>query len=82
LENARAAVDFSPAFIYPFHGPKTNIYVPLVFGAMIWMECIPNCAANPACVMSQQAVPVDPAPYGSLIKHVRPGKRRRRHHGM
>jgi len=56
--------------------------VPLVFGAIIWMECIPNCAANPACVMSQQAVPVDPAPYGSLIKHVRPGKRRRRHHGM
>ena len=30
----------------------------------------------------QQAVAVDPAPYTSLIKHVRPGKRRRRHHKM
>ena len=28
----------------------------------------------------QQAVAVDPAPYASLVKHVRPGKRRRRHH--
>ena len=26
----------------------------------------------------QQAVAVDPAPYASLVKHVRPGKRRRR----
>jgi hypothetical protein len=25
----------------------------------------------------QQAVAVDPAPYASLVKHVRPGKRRR-----
>ena len=30
----------------------------------------------------QQAVAVDPAPYASLIKHVRPGKRRRRRHKM
>jgi len=30
----------------------------------------------------QQAVAVDPAPYASLVKHVRPGKRRRRHHKM
>lgn len=28
----------------------------------------------------QQAVAVDPAPYASLVRHVRPGKRRRRHH--
>jgi transposase-like protein len=28
----------------------------------------------------QQAVAVDPAPYASLVKHVRPGKRRRRRH--
>lgn len=28
----------------------------------------------------QQAVAVDPAPYTSLVKHVRSGKRRRRHH--
>ena len=28
----------------------------------------------------QQAVAVDPAPYASLGKHVRPGKRRRQHH--
>jgi transposase-like protein len=28
----------------------------------------------------QQAVAVDPAPYTSLVKHVRPGRRRRRHH--
>ena len=28
----------------------------------------------------QQAVAVDPAPYASLVKHVRPGTRRRRHH--
>jgi transposase-like protein len=28
----------------------------------------------------QQAVAVDPAPYASLVKHVRPGKRRRRSH--
>jgi transposase-like protein len=28
----------------------------------------------------QQAVAVDPAPYASLIKHVRPRNRRRRHH--
>jgi transposase-like protein len=28
----------------------------------------------------QQAVAIDPAPYASLIKHVRPGKRRRRGH--
>ncbi len=28
----------------------------------------------------QQAVAVDPAPYTSLVKHVRPGKRRRRRH--
>ena len=30
----------------------------------------------------QQAVAVDPAPYRSLVKHVRTGKRRRRHHKM
>jgi len=28
----------------------------------------------------QQAVAVDPAPYASLVRHVRTGKRRRRHH--
>ena len=28
----------------------------------------------------QQAVAVDPAPYASLVKHLRPGKRRRRRH--
>ncbi|MGH6629032.1 MAG: IS1595-like element ISUnb3 family transposase, partial [Burkholderiales bacterium] len=27
----------------------------------------------------QQAVAVEPAPYASLVRHVRPGKRRRRH---
>src|SRR5438552_11041331 len=27
LQNARAAVDYSPAFIYPSHGPKTNVSV-------------------------------------------------------
>jgi transposase-like protein len=30
----------------------------------------------------QQAVAVDPAPYTSLVKHVRSGKRLRRHHKM
>jgi len=30
----------------------------------------------------QQAVAIDPAPYASLVKHVRSGKRRRRHHKM
>jgi transposase-like protein len=30
----------------------------------------------------QQAVAVDPAPYASLVRHVRPGKRRRRHRKM
>ena len=30
----------------------------------------------------QQAVAVAPAPYSSLVKHVRPGKPRRRHHKM
>jgi hypothetical protein len=28
----------------------------------------------------QQAIAVDPAPYTSLVKHVRTGKRRRRRH--
>ena len=35
------------------------------------------------CRLVQQAVAVDPAPYTSLVKHVRagrPGRRRRRHH--
>ena len=30
----------------------------------------------------QRAVAVDPAPYASLVKHVRSGKRRRRRHKM
>jgi hypothetical protein len=30
----------------------------------------------------QQEVAVDPAPYASLVKHVRPGKRRSRRHNI